>query len=447
MDFLKPPEPLRMSGDADKNWKLFNQRFELFVTASDPPEKLRSAKTKVALLLSIAGEEALEVFNTFTFADSESREGYATVVAKFEPYCATHYSEVHERYVFRNMSQAPGEHLEHFLRDLLKQARECNFGALTDSMIRDQLVFGIGDDKTREKLLSDNNSTLDKVEQVCKAAEATAAHRGVWDSQQKHAQVQSIKVTLKIDTGSQANLLPFGVFRRMHPRPALKPSCGVLRSYGGGVIKHAGMTRLEVTLDDHTAALDFFVVHKGQAILGLRASEQLGLIPHVHAASRTSSEEIVDEFRHLFTGTGCVKRVYNMVLNKGTVPVVQPTRRVPLTLQKPLKEELECMERGHIITKVDKPTDWEIEYLGAVISKDGIRPSPSLIKCMLQTPAPEDKSAVQRMLGVANYFGKYLPSLAERTSLLRSLLKRDTMFEWSANHALEWEQLCADLSR
>lgn len=89
----------------------------------------------------------------------------------------------------------------------------------------------------------------------------------------------------------------------------------------------------------------------------------------------------------------------------------------------------------------------EIEYLGDVISKDGIRPSPSLIKCMLQTPAPKDKSAVQRMLGVANYFGKYLPSLAERTSLLRSLLKRDTMFEWSANHALEWEQLCADLSR
>lgn len=434
MDFLKPPDPLRMSGDAGKNWKLFIQRFELFVTASDPPEKPRSAKTKAALLLSIAGEEALEVFNTFTFADSESREDYATVVAKFEQYCATQYSEVHERYVFRNMSQAPGEHLEHFLRDLKKQARECNFGALTNSMIRDQLVFGIGDDKTREKLLSDNNLTLDKAEQVCKAAEATAAHRGVWDSQQKQvnavrnskqsqgenrqgnrkcpkcarthavgncpaygrtcrrcqrknhfavccrnasqvdevgrheddfevldvsvrrvtsqcdwvvqAQVQSIKVTLKIDTGSQANLLPFGVFRRMHPRPALKPSCGVLRSYGGGVIKHAGMTRLEVTLDDHTAALDFFVVHKGQAILGLRASEQLGLIPHVHAVSRTSSEEIVDEFRHLFTGTGCVKRVYKMVLNKGTVPVVQPTRRVPLTLQKPLKEELERMERA-----------------------------------------------------------------------------------------------------
>lgn len=106
MDFLKPPDPLRMSGDAGKNWKLFIQRFELFVTASDPPEKPRSAKTKAALLLSIAGEEALEVFNTFTFADSESREDYATVVAKFEQYCATQYSEVHERYVFRNMSQA-----------------------------------------------------------------------------------------------------------------------------------------------------------------------------------------------------------------------------------------------------------------------------------------------------------------------------------------------------
>lgn len=81
-------------------------------------------------------------------------------------------------------------------------------------------------------------------------------------------QVENIAVTLKIDTGSQANLLPFGVFSRMHPKPALKPSCAVFRSYGGGVIKHAGLTRIEVTVGEHTTVLDFFVVHKGQVILG-----------------------------------------------------------------------------------------------------------------------------------------------------------------------------------
>nr|XP_054929250.1 uncharacterized protein LOC126535703 [Dermacentor andersoni] len=47
-----------------------------------------------------------------------------------------------------------------------------------------------------------------------------------------------------------------------------------------------------------------------------------------------------------------------MVLRTGSIPVVQPARRVPLTLQEPLREELDRMERAAIITKVTEPTDW-----------------------------------------------------------------------------------------
>lgn len=88
----------------------------------------------------------------------------------------------------------------------------------------------------------------------------------------------------------------------------------------------------------------------------------------------------------------------------------------------------------------------QISFLGDVISAEGIRPNPSLIQAMLQIPEPRDKQAAQRMLGVVNYFGKFIPTLAERTKLLRSIIKKDEVFEWTPNHAEEWRQICHSLS-
>ncbi|XP_077506718.1 uncharacterized protein LOC144115955 isoform X2 [Amblyomma americanum] len=47
-----------------------------------------------------------------------------------------------------------------------------------------------------------------------------------------------------------------------------------------------------------------------------------------------------------------------MVLQPDTTPIVQPARRVPLSLRQPLRDELQRMERAGIITKEDGPTDW-----------------------------------------------------------------------------------------
>nr|XP_054930745.1 uncharacterized protein LOC129386661 [Dermacentor andersoni] len=458
MDFLKPPGPLSSAGEIAKNWQAFKQRFEFFLAASEQPTgKPRTEPCKTALLLSVAGEEAIEIFNTFSFGEDESRNDYATVIAKFDAYCAAQQNEVHERYVFRMRVQAPGELVEPFLRDLKNQARACNFGSQMDAMIRDQIVYGTNDEKLRERLLRDTTLNLLKAEQVAKAAEATAAQQKVWARDESHidamrkehpskqseltrhykcpkcarmhpprrcpafgktcrkcqrpnhfatccrrfadigelqggednfdildvsscaanqhdwtvvGQIKNVPLEFKVDTGAQANLLPFGCYRKIRPKPPLKPSSAVLRSYGGGVIKHDGVIRTELALGDRCAILDFFVVSKGhQAILGLQASENLGLVSRIHAVSRNSSKEVARNFRHLFTGTGCVERVYRMVLRDDATPIVQAARRVPLALQEPL-QELGRMERAGIITKVTEPTDW-VSPLVIVRKKDG----------------------------------------------------------------------------
>ncbi|XP_077516524.1 uncharacterized protein LOC144126312 [Amblyomma americanum] len=180
MDLLKPPEPLQLSGNLSQNWKRFKQELELFIKATTPKDDPRSGAAKAALLLSVAGDEALDVFNTFTFGEQEDKEDYDTLVRKFEAYCAEVSNEVHERYVFRSRKQEDGEPFERFIRDLKKQAAQCNFEGLHDSMIRDQIVFGTNNSKLREKMLRERGLTLLKAQEMCRVAESVAQRNQVW---------------------------------------------------------------------------------------------------------------------------------------------------------------------------------------------------------------------------------------------------------------------------
>ncbi|XP_065302513.1 uncharacterized protein [Dermacentor albipictus] len=445
MEFLKPPEPLRLSGDIAKQWKLFKQKFELFLAASVPRDKPRDDSTKTALLLSLGGEDVLEIYNNFTFTEDAERMDYATVIKKFDEYCAAQVNEIHERYLFRRRVQAEGEPFEPFARDLRHLAKSCNFGVMENSMIRDQIVFGTSDDKVRQKLLRDKELTLTKAEQVCKSAELSDAQNQLWAREQRQvdhiqarpketvaspvfkcsrcgrehglrncpafgrtcrrcggknhfavqcksnrqvaevnadedftildvsvdtvkshrdwvaeALVGSKHITLKVDTGAQANLLPYAMYRALQPAAQIRESNAVLRSYGGGIIKHFGVARLKVTVGKTATEVDFFLVKKGRAIIGLEASERLGLfVRSVDAMTTKGTTEFMQEYNDVFTGTGCLQRLHKMVLRQDAVPTVQMARRVPLALLKPLRAELDRMLKAGIIAKVEEPTDWE----------------------------------------------------------------------------------------
>ena len=66
-----------------------------------------------------------------------------------------------------------GESLDHYITDVMKQADLCKYGNLRDELIRDRLVSGIRDDRTREKLLSRKEINLAKTIELLKASKAT----------------------------------------------------------------------------------------------------------------------------------------------------------------------------------------------------------------------------------------------------------------------------------
>uniref|UniRef100_A0A0K8RK54 Putative transposase n=1 Tax=Ixodes ricinus TaxID=34613 RepID=A0A0K8RK54_IXORI len=118
MVFLKSPELLQLSGDVAKTWRLFKQKLELFLTASVTGGKSMPAPTKTALLLSIARDDALDVYNYFVFSVDEDRQDCATIVGKFDGYLAAQLNKVHEIFLFCRRVQEQGEPAEKFIRDL-----------------------------------------------------------------------------------------------------------------------------------------------------------------------------------------------------------------------------------------------------------------------------------------------------------------------------------------
>lgn len=65
------------------------------MTATGPRNKFRDQATKTAVLLSLEGDDLLEIYN-FTFTEDDQKEDYATLTKKLDGYCAAKVNEVHE---------------------------------------------------------------------------------------------------------------------------------------------------------------------------------------------------------------------------------------------------------------------------------------------------------------------------------------------------------------
>ncbi|XP_070407964.1 uncharacterized protein [Nothobranchius furzeri] len=171
---LKPPEHLKLSGNVDENWHTFKQQFNLYVMAMGLETKPDTRK--IALLLTLAGPQAIEVYNTFAFEMAEDRAWMDVVLAKFDAHCTPKKNETYERYMFRCRMQQQSESFDSFLTALRLKPQSCNFGTLRESMIRDQIVCGVEDKKLRERLIRESDLTLDVAVKICQVSELSLKH-------------------------------------------------------------------------------------------------------------------------------------------------------------------------------------------------------------------------------------------------------------------------------
>lgn len=172
-NLLPVPQQLEIhDSQAAEKWKRFKRAWASYSLATGLNEKAQNVQ--VATLLTVIGEEAREVFATFSWAAVGDENKIDTVLQKFEQYCQPRLNVPFERYRFNRRMQEPGEPYDQYRTSLLKLAEGCSFGTITsEEILRDRLVFGIKDQQAREKLLRKANLTLADTDDICRSHEAT----------------------------------------------------------------------------------------------------------------------------------------------------------------------------------------------------------------------------------------------------------------------------------
>ena len=120
---LPPPKPLIMDANLAINWKTWKKAWTRYEIATGMANQ--SALVRVSTLLSVIGEDATKVFETFQWNEDENKENPESVIAKFDAYCKPRAQVIYERYRFNNRKQEPGENIATYLTELKTIAKNC----------------------------------------------------------------------------------------------------------------------------------------------------------------------------------------------------------------------------------------------------------------------------------------------------------------------------------
>ena len=72
-----------------------------------------------------------------------------------------------------------------------------------------------------------------------------------------------------------------------------------------------------------------------------------------------------------------------------------------------------------------------VEYLGHSISAEGLRPTQTKIRAIVDVPAPQNVSQLRSFLGLVNYYGKFLSNLSNTLAPLYQLLQKQRRWSWN----------------
>lgn len=70
-----------------------------------------------------------------------------------------------------------------------------------------------------------------------------------------------------------------------------------------------------------------------------------------------------------------------------------------------------------------------VNYMGHVLTTEGVKADKSKVKAIAEMPPPTDKAGLQRMQGMTKHLAQYIPSEATMTVLLRQLLQKNRFFD------------------
>ena len=82
-----------------------------------------------------------------------------------------------------------------------------------------------------------------------------------------------------------------------------------------------------------------------------------------------------------------------------------------------------------------------VKFFGSIFDENGAHPDPEKVADIRNMKTPSRTAELQSFLGLVTYMAPFIPKLSDLTAPLRSLLKKDTVFDWTSTHDNTFEQI------
>uniref|UniRef100_A0A803KBS3 Gypsy retrotransposon integrase-like protein 1 n=1 Tax=Xenopus tropicalis TaxID=8364 RepID=A0A803KBS3_XENTR len=110
-----------------------------------------------------------------------------------------------------------------------------------------------------------------------------------------------------------------------------------------------------------------------------------------------------------------------------------------------VKQVLHRLRVNHLYAKIEK-CDFhksEVSFLGYVISSSGFRMDPVKLSAVLEWPPPAGLKAIQRFLGFANFYRRFIKGFSQIVAPITALTKKGVKDVWSSEAQAAFEKLKA----
>ena len=108
-----------------------------------------------------------------------------------------------------------------------------------------------------------------------------------------------------------------------------------------------------------------------------------------------------------------------------------------------VEEVLKRLEENDLFVKPEK-YKWkvrEVEFLGVVIGPRGVEMQKEKMEGVLNWPASRNVKEVQKFLGLANYYRRFIKNFARIAALLHMLVRKKQKWKWEKKQEKAFERL------
>ncbi|UYV63270.1 K02A2.6-like, partial [Cordylochernes scorpioides] len=248
------------------------------------------------------------------------------------------------------------------------------------------------------------------------------------------------KTTVHLDTGAQINVLPHKVINQWPSRPEIRPTSLKAFAYGNTELPIVGKCNVLCQYGEKKGMFEFIVADvEAQTLITGDTCEKLEILRRINHINTdemklcSETKKILEQYHEVFQGVGLINSEYDLLIYADTIQEHNKKLKGILEKAKEKNIKFDLTKAQICLTKV--------RFLGHVISQNGIDPEPNKIDKLITFKRPEDKKSLQRIMGLYNYLGKFIPNLAASTSNIRGILRKNVVWHWGPKQDGEFDHI------